>query len=651
MFPMRTKINIKIVSTILIAFSAAMVMGCEPIEEDTASTTPTTRAASIVLNSDVYSIQTNNSDIASITATVLDSQGAVVSEEQVNFSVTNQGMLNVPNSITDDYGRAEVELRSGTQNQANRSVTVTAAVPGGPSQTLDIQITGTTITFDNSSGGTSMEVGESITNTISVADADGGGIRSAAVTLTLDTASTGSANIALASATTNESGKVDFTLTGTVSGTVVIRAEALNAFSSSTYDVGATGNVFKITSPTSPATLATDTPLTIQVNAPGVSNVVFTASGGIFTESGTTDVTRPVSGSTATATFRASSAGYAKVSANPENDISTTSSVEIAVSAPVADATKLSLQAVPSVVPRTVGDSENNSLISATVTNDLDEPVGGAWVSFTIENPTGGGESLTETVSQTDVSGIATTTFTSGSISSDSNGVTIRGRVINAPAEPQDTVVIIIGGTAGSVVVNKSTTVESVSGDASYKLAWSVTVADANGTRVSGAKVSLGIWPNRYWTGYWLKVGDEWFSIDTGGGINEDINRNLVMDTGEDDVTTRVCYDGDDSDSDANEPFITVGGDGDGQLTPQNSFAGTIPDSVTTDSDGQATFYQIYPKDVAHFLEVEISASTTVSGTETKSLKYQILPVMKGDEEAISYSAFGGFMPSALACP
>jgi hypothetical protein len=302
------------------------------------------------------------------------------------------------------------------------------------------------------------------------------------------------------------------------------------------------------------------------------------------------------------------------------------------------------------VVPRTVGDSENTSLITATVTNANDEPVGGAWVSFTIENPTGGGESVTETVAQSDGSGTATTTFKSGSISSDSNGVTLRGRVINAPAEPEATVVIIIGGTAGSVVVNKSTTIESVNNDASYKLPFSVAVADANGTAVSGARVSLGIWPNRYWTGYWEKVGDEWVVVWTGGAPNEDTNRNLVMDAGEDDIDTWVCSDTDDSGANDNA-YITAGGSGDGQLTPQNSYAGTIPDSVVTDSDGQATFDLIYPKDVAAFLEVEISASTTVSGTETKSLKYQILPVLKGDEEAIGTSAFSAYMPVALTCP
>lgn len=647
---MRTKTNIRVALTIILALGLTLLAGCEPIKEDDGSSTPTTTANSIILSSDVFSIQTSNTDFASITATVLDSQNAVVAEEQVNFSVSNQGTLNVPNDITDSFGRASVELRSGTQNQSNRTVTVTAAVPGGPTQTIDIQIAGTEVTFDNSSGGTSMEVGESITNTVVVADASGAGIRNATVTLTLDPASTGSANISLASATTNENGKVDFTLTGTVAGSVVIRAEALNAVNSSTYDVGATGNVFKITSPADPATLATNTNLTIRVNAPGVTNVVFTASGGIFTENGTNAVTRPVSGSTATATFRASNAGLAKVGANPEDDIDTKASVQIAVSAPVADATKLTLQAVPSVVPRTVGDSENTSLITATVTNANDEPVGGAWVSFTIENPTGGGESVTETVAQSDVSGVATTTFKSGSISSDSNGVTIRGRVINAPAEPDATVVIIIGGTAGSVVVNKSTTIESVNSDASYKLPFSVAVADANGTAVSGARVSLGIWPNRYWTGYWEKVGDEWVVRWTGGAPNEDTNRNLVMDAGEDDIDTWVCADTDGSGANDNA-YITVGGNGDSQLTPQNSYAGTIPDSVVTDSDGQATFDLIYPKDVAVFLEVEISASTTVSGTETKSLKYQILPVLKGDEEAIGTSAFGLSMPAALTCP
>ncbi|MGL5986105.1 MAG: hypothetical protein ACRCZ5_04420, partial [Burkholderiales bacterium] len=57
----------------------------------------------------------------------------------------------------------------------------------------------------------------------------------------------------------------------------------------------------------------------------------------------------------------------------------------------------------------------------------------------------------------------------------------------------------------------------------------------------------------------------------------------------------------------------------DGFLTPQNSNAGSIPKTVTTDVNGVATFDFEYLKSNSIWTVVRMSASTVVQGTETKS--------------------------------
>ncbi len=98
---------------------------------------------------------------------------------------------------------------------------------------------------------------------------------------------------------------------------------------------------------------------------------------------------------------------------------------------------------------------------------------------------------------------------------------------------------IVIGGTAGSVVVGGGTVVGELD-PATYSYPMSVLVADTNGNAISGAVVTLSVWPAFYANGYWLDT-----DIDPspdqivcaaqrfGAFPNEDINENLTLDAGE----------------------------------------------------------------------------------------------------------------------
>ena len=127
-------------------------------------------------------------------------------------------------------------------------------------------------------------------------------------------------------------------------------------------------------------------------------------------------------------------------------------------------------------------------------------------------------------------------------------------------------------------------------------MAMSVMVSDSNGNPVASAVVTLGLCPSCYATGFWVTwaAGIVPWIEDTFPNEDEP-DRNLILDPGED-------------------------ANGDGELTPPNSAAGTVPLPVTTDENGVANFELYYLKKYAVWIEEEIRASTMVLGTETQSI-------------------------------
>ena len=305
------------------------------------------------------------------------------------------------------------------------------------------------------------------------------------------------------------------------------------------------------------------------------------------------------------------------------NNLSLRDSLKVAFSSPSVDATLITLQASARVVAPSSGSSMTHSVTLTVTARDADD-VGcdGVPIVFSIENPTGGGEFISPVIAFTDPSGIATSTFTSGSLSSEAAGVTVIAKDIDKPSLT-DSISIVIGGTAGSVVIGQSTKIKSNETNTAYILPMSVLVADANGNPVSGATVSLSVRPVSYSTGSWKYIfnpvtgGKEWKILDIAGTYpNEDINRNLILDVGEDTNNDRRAN------------------------TPQFG-CGTLPGTVTTDEYGVGNFDLVYLKNSAAWIEDEVKASTLVWGTETISALKFVLPYAKGEEESLPDSPYG----------
>ena len=454
--------------------------------------------AIISLSTSQTTVQSDNSDSATITATVLDSDRAIVQGWTVSFSA-NGGQISASSVDTDGNGEAQTLFSAGTASGGtSQIVTITAVVGGLAPVQIPIQVAGTTVVL--STDNTNITIGDPpVDLTVYVQDFGSGGLPDVPVTLSVSPA--GLVTLSQTSGNTDINGELVVQVTGIATGSVTVTATALAITDTLTYSVGAAGTVFGISSPTDPWNLDTNTDLTVTVAAPGVTNVIFATTLGAWDGGVDLVVTKLVVAGSASAVLNSPTAGVASVQVFDAADPSTMDSLTVAISAPPIEASQISLQPSTSVVAPSYGDVTNTVTLEATVKNVADQVVGNAPVAFSIVNPTGGGETISPVIAFTETNGVATSTFTSGSLSSGAEGVTVTAVVVGMPLVT-DSTAIVIGGTAGSVIIGQSTKFTSIAGDTAYSMPMSVLVADSNGNPVPGAVVSLSAWPIYYYTGF-----------------------------------------------------------------------------------------------------------------------------------------------------
>ncbi|MDH5378414.1 MAG: hypothetical protein OEX00_08830, partial [Gammaproteobacteria bacterium] len=408
------------------------------------------------------------------------------------------------------------------------------------------------------------------------------------------------------------------------------------------YEIQAQTQAFYISNPSSATTAVNiGDNVIITVQAPNQTSVTFSTSLGTVDSGGgpSNSVVATVVANVATTTLTSNAGGVATVDVLDTNDPNTRDSILISFAAPAASADSVEVQSDRKVVSLSNGSVSYKANVTATVVNSNGFPVQNAPVWFSLSNSTGGGETINPSYVLTGTDGKAGSVFTSGTHSSSQAGVSVTATIANAA---NDTVEIVIGGTAGSLAIGSSTKIQSINNDTTYKLPMSVLVADSNGNPMAGTTVSLSSWPAGYYTGYWydilstpdlVAIDDvKCIQIRTSGirtnlGVdeatpliitNEDANKNLILDPGEDDNL-------------------------DGTLTPESSSAGTLPQTVITDANGVASFDLVYLKQYAGWVLAQISATTIVVGTETTSNLELKLPftVNDGEDCVLPISPFG----------
>ena len=599
------------------------------------TTPPTTPPAHVSIGTTQIQVKSDNSDSATITATVLDAGNAAVANAQVNFASTG-GMLSSAVAFTDSYGQARTIFAAGTLNPSNQVQTVTATVANTALTTsIPITVAGSTVTATSANTNlTTTAPGNTDTLTLTAKNAGGIPVPNVPVTITQTSANGGLVTFSATTGTTNAAGQVVVTVTGSVAGSVTVSASALGATGTVSYTVTTVAAAFAITAPVAAAgsltpTTTTNTNVTVTVQAPApTANVTFATSMGAWDGGALSVVTKAVAAGTVSAIFNSTTAGVSTIQVYDAANPAKTASIKIAVSAPATAASQIALQSNISVVAPSLGNTANTATLTATVRDAYGQPVGNAPVQFTVANPTGSGEFISPVVSYTNAAGVATSTFTSGTQGSSALGIDVNAIVLGT-AIPASVVNIVIGGTGGSVVLGIGTTITTLNAT-TYAQPMAVQVVDQNGNPVNGAVVSLKAFPMQFKTGYWRPtVGLNASCIPHVNQYykNEDVNSSLTLDPGEDGAQQA-------NDGTLNAWFkfpATSGSDfllgtaGNGALDPGNSAGGNVPATVTTDATGTATFDLTFLKQYSSWVVQRVTASTTVFGTaKTTSMDFTL---------------------------
>jgi len=293
-----------------------------------------------------------------------------------------------------------------------------------------------------------------------------------------------------------------------------------------------------------------------------------------------------------------------------------------------------SLAASPSVVAVNTGSTSNRSQLRALFLGAGNAPVPNVRVRFDLAgdvNNIGGSLTSGTNVVYSDVNGVATTAYVSGSRSSPTDGLTVRacwsandfaaGTCPNAT-----TATLTVVSEALSVSISTNALIEIGSSGLDYVKKYLVQVNDSAGNAKAGVQISPSIDLVRYLKGEWIVDGDKWVQVgpvtrDANGDVvgvpdpivrcdNEDLNRNGVLE---------VYSNGAVEDANAT-----------GKLEPRKadvnvSFVG----SSTTNSDGQVVLKITYGQSLASWLEFNILvAASGVAGTEGRTSYQGVLPVL-----------------------
>ncbi len=584
---------------VAMAMVLAVLVGCGGGNKSTASastspTTPTSPTATGVAYVELESSATSMGSAAgtvTLTARVLDASRNALEGKAVVFS-TDSGTLVVSSATSAADGTATATLSVGA-DRSNRTITA-RATSGSISATRSVQVTGTNLAL---TGSTSLQQGSAQSFSVLLKDSGGNALSNTALTLSSQLLANG------LSATTVQSdytGSASFTYTPTNAGTDTLRITGAGVTLDTSLSV--TAQDFVVLSPAANTTINVGANQTVQVQftgaSPGSYTVNFsTTRGSVSPSAGTPD-----SSGLASTTLSSSSSGSAVVQAVLSNG-STTKTVTLPVVFTATTPASVAVQANPTALaPNTGGSTANRSTIQAVVRDASGNLVANKTVNFTITSGTG---TLSAASSSTDAEGKAQVQYIAGSTPTAQNGVqvtaTVEGTAVSSSA------LLTVSGQALFINFYTGNAMESFDTN-TYRLPLTVSVTDASGVAVATRAVGFSVWARNYDKGtlVWNSGTGKWdVAASAVGCPNEDVNKNGILDAGED-------------------------LNGDGLLWP-GSPASLQSGSVTTDSNGLATVYLLFGKNYARWVRVDVTASVSVAGSESSRVYGFLLPILEDD--------------------
>ena len=564
-------------------------------------------------------IDTAPGSTSTVQARVKDPNGILLEGVNVQFSVDNSGTLQVADPTTDASGSTTAIL-TADDNPGNRTVTVRASA-GGASDSVAVQVSGTSISI---AGPGSVALSDTAPFRITLTDGSGNGINNEEITVSANNSTLKPSNGTLV---TND-GVVDVDLTAESSGTEELTVSAFSGESrvEASKAIQISPDSFAFITPnenTEVALNATQTP-TIDWSVDGISvadgnQVRFTSTRGSLTPvnaagtetAGRVDVSTV--GGRASVQISSEIPGPATITATDLNsNLSTRRTIEFVAT----DAKSVNLQANKSQL-----DFGETTEIQAVVRDQDNNLVKDEFVTFSIVADNSNG-TLSQSEGTTDSLGRVSTTYTAGNSNTARDGVSIRAKVDNVDDDRSPPVLLTVARRALRLVLGTGNEL-SEPDPTSYLKPYVAIVTDANGAPVEGAEVELSVLPLEYSKGRYVEtvvVGGApvWRSQTSVTCPSEDVNQNGILDPGE-----------------------NVNGSDPESLTPSNP-ATTSTSSVLTGSDGSVTFDLLYPQSVCSWVNVRLTGTVRVEGTESVESTDFTLSCLSEDLEDVTIDPPGG---------
>lgn len=573
-------------------------------------------------------VKSGEGDSVQITARVTNAAGAFIAGRQVNFAVTGgptNGLITVEQAITDSNGTAKASFAPGTSDYSNRSVEITATplistslpddggtvtTPGTAARAI-VNVVGTTITLTSSVS--QMRLGDPLTVTARASDGNGNPIANARIRL-----SSSNNNFAPEVLTTNAAGEVSKTYTvstaagstETISATSTASTVTTAALGTSAtpLTIAVTGTRFEFVSPAAnaefktgagPSPANTITVRWLEGTTPqNGQNVRFVATRGTILESSGT-------ANDGIVTLAGAGQGSINIESNTAGpvtvEVSSVSNPALKISRRFEFVAQTPTQIAVQVAQNVLSTGQQTQ-VTATLRDALNNPVKNRTILFSNPIDESGG-SLSAASAVTGSDGTATVTYTAGSNSSSTNGVTLRAQD-QADAALFATASLTVGGTATFITLGTGNTIREVNAT-TYALPYTVSLTNSAGQPIPNAQVTLSIVPERYFKGYYVAGVQDWVPLVTAECLNEDQNRDGILQSVEDVNNS-------------------------GTLEPGNVITISAP-TVTTDANGFANFDVLYAQQYGNWVEVALRASRNVSGTESVNTAVFVPPISADD--------------------
>jgi Bacterial Ig-like domain (group 1) len=531
---------------------------------------PGPAVATVTLITSSPTISSDGALPATISAFVRNASNQFMTNVPVTFSASSGGLL-ITQGSTDANGLATATL-SSAGDPTGRTITVTA-MAGTITATVNVNVTGSTLTVQGPVALTLNQVGN---YRVTLLDSAGRGIVGRTVTI----ASARTNTLSAASVTTDSTGSATFNLTAVNGGNDTITATSLGV--TATQAVAVNSDSFTVTDPVAATEVNLGVARSVTVrwlinNVPVVNQpVTFATTRGTLTLA---SVNTDAAG-LATTSVSSTNAGGAVVTATGGTSTAR-ATLEFVAQTPA------SIDVQPSVF--SIGPNQTSTL-TAVVRDAVGNLVKNRTVVFTLNDVTGGTLSVGAAV--TDSQGRAQTVYTASNTTSANGGVLITAAVQGFPGVTPRQVALTVARREVFISMGTGNTL-SEPNPAQYQVPYIVQVTDANGNGVANVAVALRILSQRYYKGNRVPAGTTgWGTAYTvsGGCADEDVDRDGLLDPGEDfNSSTRI---------------------------EAGNIASVAPSNAVTDANGFVQVSVYYPQEYAYYLDVSLSASATVSGTE-----------------------------------